>query len=333
MSKRLMVTVDSHTQGEPTRLVVGGFIHYPGSSMREKQTFLSTEHDEVRKALMGEPRGHYDMFGGFVTPPVTPDGDLGVVWMDNQGYLSMCGHGTIGLCTTVVEVGMVQASSARTTIRIDTVAGRVTGFALTDNGQVIGAGFQNVPSFCLSVGERIDVDGFGSLDVGIAYGGNFFAIVAADAVGVKIDLANMKDLRQAGREIKAAVNQQLAIQHPLVDEISGVDIVTFYGPPENAEATYKNVHVFANGQVDRSPGGTGTSAHLAYLIAKGEIGRDESVTVEGLAGGLFEGRVVRTWEEDGITWHVPEIAGQAYVTGIHHFLLDTRDPLGYVPTG
>jgi proline racemase len=327
MSKRLIITSDSHTQGEPTRLVIGGVIHYPGRTMREKQQYIARELDAVRRSLMGEPRGHHDMFGGFITEPVTETGDLGIVYMDNAGYLDMCGHGTIGLCTTVVELGLVAATPPRTAIHIDTPAGRVEGYALSENGRVVRAGFENVPAFCLNPRQTLDVDGFGTLEVGIAYGGNFFAILPAESVGLELSLDNQPAIRALGMQIKQAANQQLDVRHPLATHAGGVDIVTFYGPPQHPEATYRNVHVFANGQVDRSPGGTGTSAVMAYLIAKGDVALDVEVTSEGLAGGCFKGRIVKTWEADGVTFHTPDISGVAYLTGVHLFTLDTADPM------
>jgi proline racemase len=159
MSKRLIVTCDSHTQGEPTRLVIGGVIHYPGDTMREKQQFVATTLDTVRRSLMGEPRGHNDMFGGFITAPTSETGDLGIIFMDNEGYLDMCGHGTIGLCTVLVEHGLIEAKQPRTEIHIDTPAGRVEGYALTENGRVTRAGFQNVPAFCLIPRANIEIEG------------------------------------------------------------------------------------------------------------------------------------------------------------------------------
>lgn len=327
MSKRLIITSDSHTQGEPTRLVIGGVVHYPGRTMLEKQQFVARELDSVRRSLMSEPRGHHDMFGGFITEPVTETGDLGIVFMDNSGYLNMCGHGTIGLCTTVVELGLVTPTPPRTEIHIDTPAGRVEGYALTENGRVVRAGFQNVPAFCLSPREKLEIEGFGILEVGIAYGGNFFAILPAESVELDLNIDNQVAIRRMGVQIKKAANEQISVQHPLMPNVGGIDIVTFYGPAHAAEATYRNVHVFANGQIDRSPGGTGTSAVLAYLIAKGDITPDEEVTSEGLAGGCFKGKVVRTWKQEGVTFHTPDISGVAYVTGLHMFSLDTADPM------
>ena len=241
----------------------------------------------------------------------------------------MCGHGTIGLCTTLVELGFIKPNDPCTNIKIDTIAGRVNGYALSEHGQVTLAGFQNIPSFCVGIQEQVTIDDIGLIEVGIAYGGNFFAIVPAEAFGIKISLDNMSRIREVGRLIKRTVNEQLKVRHPLREDISGVDIVTFYGPPTHPQATYKNVHVFGDGQVDRSPGGTGTSALLAYLIAKGEIGSQESVVAEGIAGGLFQGRVVESWKENGVVYHTPDISGRAYLTGIHHFILDPQDPVLY----
>jgi proline racemase len=327
LSKRLIITADSHTLGEPTRLVIGGIIHYPGGTMKEKQAYVAREYDSIRKALMGEPRGHRDMFGGFITPPATSDGDVGVVFMDNQGYLNMCGHATIGLLTTLGELGMVPITQLRTQVKIDTPAGRVTGYFLNENGRTFRAGFQNVPAFCARLGEQLVVDGIGEVEVGIAYGGNLFAILPADSVGIQLSLKNMAEIRKMGMKIKTAINQHMALRHPPIQGVAAVDIVTFYGPPDKEQAKYKDVHIFADGQVDRSPGGTGTSALLAYLAARGEIALQETIMVEGLAGGLFEGRLTEAWVDEGVTYYTPEVSGLAYLTGINLFYLNSEDPM------
>ncbi len=327
MSKRLIITCDSHTQGEPTRLVIGGVIHYPGTTMREKQQYVARELDSVRRSLMGEPRGHHDMFGGFITAPATDTGDLGIIFMDNAGYLNMCGHGTIGLCTVLVEHGLVPATPPRTDIRIDTPAGRVEGYAISENGRVVRAGFLNVPAFCLIPRTNIELDGFGAVEVGVSYGGNFFAILPAASVGLRLELDNQLAIRTLGMQVKRAANDQLRVQHPLNPDIGGVDIVTFYGPAADNVASYRNVHVFGNGQVDRSPGGTGTSAMLAYFIARGEMARDTEVVSEGLAGGHFRGKIEQCWDDGGVTMYTPDISGVAHATGLHYFTLDTADPM------
>ena len=292
--KRLLVTVDSHTQGEPTRLVIGGIIHYPGQTMKERQAFVAREYDTIRKCLMAEPRGHHDMFGGYITPPATPDGDVGIIFMDNKSYLDMCGHGTIGLCTTLVELGLIAPTPPRTEIKIDSPAGRVLGYALSDGGRIIRAGFQNVPSFCLAPRQRVEVDGYGAIEVGIAYGGNFFAIVPSEAVGLEIGFENTARIQAAAAKVKQAVNAQVEVKHPKLAREKGIDIVTFYGRADHPKAMYKNVHVFADGQLDRSPGGTGTSAMLAYFIKRGEVDVAQCIVAQGLAGGLFEGKVVKS---------------------------------------
>lgn len=324
---RLVITADSHTQGEPTRLIIGGIIHYPGKTMQEKKDYIIRNHDLIRKSLMAEPRGHNDMFGGFITPPVSEGADLGIVFIHNTGYLDMCGHGTIGLCVTVADLGMLETNGRRMEINIDTLAGRVAGYVLSETGRPRRAGFQNVPSFCIDVERKVEVNGIGSIDVGIAYGGNFFAIVPAEAVDLEICPDNQVQIRKLGLRIRDAVNEQSAIEHPSLPEVQGVKLVTFYGPADNAEATYKNVHVFANGQIDRSPGGTGTSAMLAYLHAKGNIDDNATVISEGLAGGLFTGQIIETWTDGGVNFHTTDISGVAYLTGINHFYLDLTDPL------
>jgi proline racemase len=307
--------------------VIGGVIHYPGTTMRAKQAFAAAELDSVRRSLMNEPRGHNDMYGGFITAPATDDGDLGILFMDTDGMMDMCGHGTIGLCTAVIEIGMLEATPPRTEIRIDTPVGRVTGFAHSENGKVSQAGFLNVPSFCLDTKREVQVDGFGGIQVGIAYGGNFFAILPAESVGLDLSMENMYEIRKMGLKVKDAVNAQHDIQHPDFEEVSGINIVTFYGPSQNPAATYKNVHIFTNGQIDRSPGGTGTSAVMAYMVAKGDISVSEPVVVEGFAGGLFGGRIVKTWQEKDLTRHTPEISGAAFITGINQLILNPADPM------
>lgn len=324
--KRLLVTVDSHTQGEPTRLVIGGITHFPGRTMKERQAFVAREHDDLRAGLMAEPRGHLDMFGGFITPPATADGDLGIVYMDNQGYLDMCGHGTIGLCTVLVELGMVKATPPRTEIKIDTPAGRVLGYALSENDKVVQAGFQNVPSYCVSVCETVPVEGLGQVQVGLSYGGNFFAIVEAQSIGVELSMANMETIRDRGMRIKRAVTQYIR-REPDKYGFRKIDIVTLYGAPSKPGPLYRNAHIFGPGQVDRSPGGTGTSAMLAFLIAKGKMDARDNITSQGLAGGLFGGRIVKTWEQDGRVFHTPEISGIAHITGINHFFIGSPEEL------
>jgi proline racemase len=324
---RLILTVESHTQGEPTRLIVGGVIHVPGDTMRARQQHAARDLDWIRRSLMSEPRGHPDMYGGFIIPPATEDGDLGILYMDNEGFMDMCGHGTIGLCTVVSQLGLVNRTEPRTEIKIDTPVGRVNGFALWENGKVVRAGFWNVPSFCSHLSEKVRVDGFGTVEVGIAYGGNYFGILPAEKVGLDMHMDNMERIREVGLEVKRAINEQVDVRHPDLPEVGGVNIITFYGPPDHPEATYKNVHMFSNGQVDRSPGGTGTSAVLAYFHARGEFQADGEATVEGLAGGLFGGRFVKSWRENGLVKHTPEITGVAHIIGVNQYMLNSDDPM------
>lgn len=324
---RLVITADSHTQGEPTRLVIGGVFHVPGATMQEKRDFLEQHHDDLRRSLLSEPRGHRDMFGAFLTPPATEDGHLGVVFMHNNGYLDMCGHGTIGLLTTVVELGLVEPQGQDGEIRIDTPAGRVTGRVTLEGGAVVQASFCNVPSFCLALDEQVEIQDLGKIEVSLAYGGNVFAVVPATAVGMQLKFRKEAQIRDLGMQIKQAANEQLDVRLPGQPEIHGIDIVTFYESAGDGDAAYRQVHVFGPGQIDRSPGGTGTSAMLAYFWARGEVEDSEPINFQGIAGGLFTGRIVKTWQEHGVTYHTPEVAGRAYVTGVHQFWIDPSDPM------
>lgn len=323
--RQTIPVVETHTCGEPTRFAV--LFGVPGATMLEKQGYLRTEMDWLRRALIREPRGHHHMFGGIVTPPVSEGAACGIVWIDHQDYLTGCGHGTIGLGIALVEAGMVPATAPVTRLAVDAPSGRLELEVEIAEGRALRTRFRNVPAYAAATGVKLDVPGYGKVTADIAWGGNMFAIVDAAEMGLKVEPDQASVLSKAGLAVRDAANAVLDLRHPTLPGAGSVQIVTFGGPPKHPKARYRNTHVFGDGSVDRSPGGTGTSAVMAALHAHGQLGEGETIVAEGLAGGLFEGRLVEAAELGTEKAFVPEITGTASVTGFHQFVLDPADPL------
>ncbi len=326
---RTINAVDSHTMGEPTRIVTGGIPSIPGKTMPERKAYLEKNLDHLRTGIMLEPRGHNDMFGSIITPPISEEADLGIIFMDGGGYLNMCGHGTIGAMTVALETGMVAMVEPVTNVVLEAPAGLVRGSVAVKNGKVQEVSFKNVPSFLYKEDAEIEIPEIGKVTLDIAFGGSFFAIVSAKKLGIEVKPENAQKLNILGMEIRDIVNDTVKVQHPELPHINTVDLVEIYDDPTNPEATYKNVVIFGQGQVDRSPCGTGTSAKLATLYAKGLFKEKETFIYESILGTLFKGRVVgktKVGEFDAI---IPEITGSAYITGFNHFVFDDSDPVKY----
>jgi proline racemase len=325
-SRHLIQTIDSHTGGEPTRLIVSG-IPLKGSSLLEQRDNMRRNLDHLRSALICEPRGHRGMFGAVMAPPTRAEVDFGIIWMDHDGsYLNMCGHGTIGIGMTVVECGLVAIAEPITHVRVDMPAGLVEIAVTVENGRAVSAAFTNVPAFLFRRNLAVEVAGYGSLPVDIAFGGNFFGAVRGADLGIEVGPERVPELVKAGVAIRHAINRQVAVQHPTVPHIRSVDLVTIYGPARAPGAKYKNIHVFSDGSFDRSPGGTGTSHMMAVLIGRGEMDPEETIISEGITGSLFRGRMLRRLKIGDIDGFVPEIAGTAHLTGFHQFVIDPEDP-------
>jgi proline racemase len=322
-----ITTIDAHTAGEPLRVFTSGYPELPGRTILEKRQYALDHVDSIRRALMWEPRGHADMYGCVLTPPVTPDGDVGVVFMHNEGYSTMCGHGIIGLVKVGLDCGLLKIDGEPPVVRIDTPAGRVTATADRTGGVVDRVAFRNVPSFVLESDLTVDVPGIGPLRTDIAFGGAFYAYVDAEDVGVEIVPANYRRIIDVGMRIKRAVMDGYEIVHPEGDPglnfLYGTIIVQKATDPVHS----RNVCVFADGEVDRSPTGTGVSGRAAIHHARGEMEPGEKITIESLIGTAFEvsvAEVTRIGDRPAI---VPEVCGSAYITGKHEFLIDPADPL------
>ncbi len=328
-SWKIVTTIDAHTAGEPFRVITSGYPELAGRTMLERRRHAREYHDHLRTALMWEPRGHADMYGCIVTPPVTPGADFGVLFLHNEGYSSMCGHGIIALATVALETGMVEKSAPETRLGIDTPAGLITAWAEIKNGRVQGVRFHNVPSFVLGLDERVEVPGLGSVRYDLAYGGAFYAYVQARDVGLTCGPQDFRQLIEHGIKIKHAVMAARTIEHPFEVDLSFLYGVVFIEPSENEGVHSRNVCIFANGEVDRSPTGTSVSARLAIHNARGEIGVDEPVVIESLIGSRFTGRVVEETEFGPHRAIIPEIEGRAHITGRHEFVLDPGDNLSH----
>ena len=321
--------VDSHTAGEATRVVVGGVPKIPGKNMPEKKQWLEDNLDYLRTAIMLEPRGHKDMFGSILTQPTVDEADYGIIFMDGGGYLNMCGHGTIGAMTVAVETGMVPVTEPVTKVVQEAPAGLIHGQVFVEDGKAKKVSFTNVPAFLYKRDQEVELPGYGKIRFDISFGGSFFAIVKAEQVGLEIVPENAAKLQDLGIQLRDIINKEIPVQHPELPHIHSVDLGEWWSKTETKGATLKNCVVFGQGQVDRSPCGTGTSAKMATLFAKGELKMGEKFFYESILGTIFEGEIVgkaKVGEYDAV---IPQITGSAYITGFNHFVIDETDPVKY----
>ena len=329
---RRITTIESHTGGEPFRVIFDGFPNLPGKTMLARRRFAKERYDHLRRALMWEPRGHADMYGGIVTPPVTPDADLGVLFTHNEGFSTMCGHGVIALTTVALEIGLLEKQEPETVVRIDTPAGLVTAHARIAEGRVRSVYFHNVPSFVLALDEEVEVPGLGRalgrIRYDLAFGGAFYAYVQAAELGLRCVPGDYQALIDAGRAIKKAVVAKGPIEHPDEPDLGFLYGVIFIGPPEANDAHSRNVCIFADGEVDRSPTGTGVSGRLAIHHARNEIAAGEAIIIESIVGSRFTGRVVATTACGPHSAIIPEVEGVARLMGKSEFWIDPEDEMG-----
>lgn len=324
---RWITAVETHTDGEPTRIVTAGLAPLPGRSLTEKLHHFRAKHDDLRTALLSEPRGHRDMYGAILTAPVAPDADYGLFFMDNAGYMNMCGHGTIGVSTALVELGMVPVHEPTTRIVFDTPAGPVVSEVAVRDNRAESVSFKNVPAFADRVDAPLNVPGVGDLRVDLAYGGNWFAFFEAEPIGLEVSLRNIREVVDVGMRVMEACNARYRVAHPTVSDADRINIATVLARPQDPQRTYRNVHVFGARQFDRSPGGTGTCARMAVLAEKGKLTEGGEVRVESVTGGLFRGRILGRTTVGDRNAVIPEITGSAHLTGFHQFALDPHDRL------
>jgi proline racemase len=324
-STKVLHAVDSHTEGMPTRVITGGVGVIPGETMLDRRRHFMAELDHLRTLLMYEPRGHAAMSGAILQPPARADADFGVLFIEVSGCLPMCGHGTIGVATVLVETGMVAAVEPVTTIRLDTPAGLVVAEVAVHDGAARGVTIRNVPAYTEALDRVVEVPGVGPVTYDIAYGGNFYAILPIERVGLPFDRARKNDILDAGLALMKAVNEHQRPIHPESPDIGGCHHVQFLAPGSDARHS-RHAMVIHPGWYDRSPCGTGTSARLAQLHTRGEIVPGEDFVNESFIGSRFTGRIVEETAVAGRPGIVPAISGRAWVTGTAQYLLDPDDP-------
>ena len=322
---RYFAAVDSHTEGMPTRVITGGLGALPGTSMQERRLYFEEHLDDLRLLLMREPRGHSAMSGAFLQPPTRDDADWGVLFVEVSGLLPMCGHGTIGVATVLVETGMVEVREPETVIRLDTPAGLVEAAVTVSGGRAERVRLRNVPAFVTSLDAEVAVDSLGTITYDMAFGGNFYALVPAASVGLEPVPSRSDELIARGLVIAAAINASALPVHPVDSNIRGCKHVVFHAPGRDG-ADARNATAIHPGWLDRSPCGTGTSARMAALHARGELALGQEFVNESIIGSRFTGRLleeVRLGETPAV---VPEVSGRAWITATGQYLLDPSDP-------
>ncbi len=324
---KMLHVIDSHTAGEPTRIVVNGMPLIKGSTMAEKKQHLIDNYDYLRQVCMNEPRGHNDMFGSILTAPCHPEAHTGIIFMDGGGYLNMCGHGSIGAVTVMIETGIVEAVEPVTEVNLDTPAGLVRAKATVKDGKVLDVSIQNVPAFLYKEGVKVTLPKYGEITFDISFGGSFFAIVHANQFGLTVSRENIDELKKVGLKLRDVINETVEIQHPTLAHIKTVDLVEIYDAPTHKDATYKNIVVFGESQYDRSPCGTGTSAKVATLVKKGELKINDKFVYESILGTLFIGEALSETKVADYDAIIPQITGSAYITGFNQLVIDETDPV------
>ncbi|HET8985831.1 MAG TPA: proline racemase family protein [Trueperaceae bacterium] len=331
---RTYTTIDAHAAGEPLRIVTAGIPRIPGDTILAKRAWLRDNLDHVRTTLMHEPRGHADMYGCYVVEPVTESADMGVIFMHNEGYSDMCGHGIIALATVAVAQGLVATSTPETRVGIDSPAGFIEAFVEFDGSRTGAVRFLNVPSFVLHTDLVVTTPGFGELTVDVVFGGAFYAYLSANAAGLVVRPDMALRLIDLGDQVKKAVSGAVQIRHPAVPDLNTLYGTIIDGPPADPANHQANVCVFADREVDRSPTGTGTAGRVAQLYARGRLALGETLRNESIIGTVFTGKAVsETSVVDGSTGQVlravvPEVAGRASITGFNQWVVAVDDELG-----
>jgi proline racemase len=326
MYRRMIQTVDSHTEGNSTRVITGGYPVPPGRTLLERRAWLWRHDDGLRRMLNFEPRGHGMMCSVLLMPPVDERADFSVIIMEQDEYVPMCGHCMIGTAMTVVATGMVAASEPLTTVAIETPAGLVRCEVEVRGGRIGGVSFTNVESFLLHRDAEVEVEGLGEVRLDIAYGGDFYAIVDADPLGLRLSPDNDAALIAAAQRIIPAVSRQLDIRHPERPDINRC-YQTLFTSAATGTGDLKQTIVCPPGSLDRSPCGTGTSARVAALYTRGDLRLHQPMRFAGVLGTCFVGEAVAEQERAGVLYVSPKVTGRAWITGFHQFVLDPEDPL------
>ncbi|MGF9964502.1 proline racemase family protein [Bacillus rhizoplanae] len=323
---KMYTTIDAHVAGEPLRIITGGLPVIKGNTQLERRAYCMEHLDHLREVLMYEPRGHHGMYGCIITPPASPHADFGVLFMHNEGWSTMCGHGIVAVITVGIETGMFEVTGEEQKFIIDSPAGEVIAYAKYSGSQVESVTFENVPSFVYKKDVPVKIDGY-EFQVDIAFGGAFYAVVDSKEFGLKVNFKDLSAIQTWGGKIKHYIESQMEVKHPLEEDLKGIYGVIFSDESNGKDATLRNVTIFADGQVDRSPCGTGTSARLATLVENGVLQEGGSFVHECITDGQFVGEVLSSTKVGEYEAIIPKVTGQAFITGFHQFVMDPRDPL------
>jgi 4-hydroxyproline epimerase len=328
MARHSFFCIDGHTCGNPVRVVAGGGPQLQGATMLERRAHFIAEYDWIRTGLMFEPRGHDIMSGSILYPPTREDCDVAILFIETSGCLPMCGHGTIGTVTTMIEHGLVKPKTPGI-VKLDTPAGLVTATYRQEGDYVEEVRITNVASFLHAEGLTADVEGLGEITVDVAYGGNFYAIVEPQTAFSDIADVSVQDLLTWSPRLRAALNARYAFQHPDHADIKGLRHVLWAGAPRDPKAHARNAVFYGEAAIDRSPCGTGTSARMAHWAAKGQLKAGDDFIHESIIGSLFHGRVESETTVGGKPAIIPSIGGWARVTGLNTIFIDDRDPYAH----
>lgn len=326
---RTITTVEVHTGGEAFRIVTSGLPRLPGDTIVQRRAWLADNADEIRRALMFEPRGHADMYGGYLTEPVSPTSDFGIIFLHNEGYSDHCGHGVIALSTAAVELGWVQRQTPETRVGIDAPCGFIEAFVEWDGEHAGNVRFVNVPSFIWKQDVSVETPSFGTVTGDIAFGGAFYFYTDGEPHGLQVRESSVEELIRFGAEVKAAANLAFPVRHPDIPEINHIYGTIVAAAPRHPGSTQANCCVFADREVDRSPTGSGTGGRVAQLYLRGLMGKDDTLVNESIIGTVFKGRVLSETTVGDFKAVIPEVVGNAFVCGFANWIIDERDPLTY----
>ena len=317
--------IDTHTEGEPTRIVLSGIPKLDGNNIIEKRKYFMTNYDWIRKAILFEPRGHQEQFGAIVLP--SQIADFALIYMDTAGYLDMCGHATIGVSTALIELGIVQKREPFAEISYETPAGIVKAKCMIENNELVEVSVIDVPSFYYGTYE-INFPDVGKISVDIAFGGNFYVIVDSKELGVRVRLKNLKDLVPMALKLIETANKEIKVEHPTKKDIyNEVRLAMITDEPETEIANGKNVVIWGKGSVDRSPCGTGSAARVATMYSKGQISKGETFIHESIINTHFKIRIVDETKIGQYNAIIPEITGKAYIVQMSNIIINKKDPL------
>ena len=319
-------TLDTHTAGEPLRIIIGGFPNLKGETVLEKRSYLKENHDDLRSLIMSEPRGHRDMYGALLVSPDNEDSDLGVIFMHNDGYSTGCGHAIIAIAKVIFGIEMSKSEFFKPYINIDVPSGRVRADAILEKNNLMGVRFKNVPSFVYKIDGELNINGLGRIKYDIAYGGAYYAIVNSEDVGLKCEPMYQRELISIGMKIKNTIQSTIDLICPIDNKNFNLYGTIFTGPPEYQSNHSRNVCVFADGQIDRSPTGTGVSARAAILYERGKITLNEELIIESIIGSTFKVSISEANEEGSRNTVIPNVSGEAFITSRNSYILDPKDP-------